>query len=102
MSRLELERAPAEGRNVDGEGELCYSRALGKFTLWVQREYPGAVWGWMLLDGDDAIAFGDGEDRADAERQLTGAVAELCPDLLPPAPPRPLLFGADGRPLELD
>lgn len=99
---LALERAPAEGQSAAGEGELCYSRALGRFTLWVQREYPGAVWGWMLLDGDDAIAFGDGEDRGDAERQLSAAVAEFCPELLPPAPPRPLLFGADGRPLELD
>jgi hypothetical protein len=101
MSRLELERSPAEGRTDAGVGELCYSRALGRFTLWVQCEYPGAVWGWMLLDGDDAIAFGDGVDRDDAERQLTESVAELCPELLPPPAPRPLLFGADGHPLEL-
>lgn len=98
LSRLELERSPGEGRDVNGGGELCYSRALGKFTLWVQREYPGAAWGWMLMDADDAIAFGDGEDREDAERQLSAAVAELCPDLLPPPPPRPLLFDASGRP----
>jgi hypothetical protein len=98
LSRLELERSPAEGRDAAGVGEQCYSRALGKFTLWVQCEYPGALWGWMLMDGDDAIAFGDGVTRADAERQLADSVAELCPELLPPPPSRPLLFDASGRP----
>ena len=76
VSGLELERSPAEGKDSNGEGELCYSRALGRFTLWVQREYPGAAWGWMILEGADAIAFGDGVTRADAERQLTEALAE--------------------------
>ena len=98
LSLLDLERSPGEGRDANGVGELCFSRALGRHTLLVQREYPEAAWGWMLLDGEVAIAFGDGVDRDDAERQLSEAVAELRPDLLPPAPAPPLLFDAGGRP----
>jgi hypothetical protein len=95
MSRLGLERSPGEAA-----GEICYSRGWQSFTLWVKRELDGGLWDWILLDGSDAIAFGDGITQADAERQLTEAVAEHCPELLGPPERRPLLFDASGRPFE--
>lgn len=67
-----LERVAGESR-----GEVVFRRDFRGFTLWVKHEYDGAPWEWLIFEGTDAIAFGDGVTQQDAEEQLGAAAAEI-------------------------
>jgi len=81
--RLELKRIPGEDRR-----ELVFYQQVGELHLWVKNEYEGAPWEWILYEGRDPVAFGDARDQETAERYLSEAVREHCPDFEEPTIPK--------------
>lgn len=81
--KLELRRIPGESR-----AELVFYQQWGPWHFWVKNEYDGAPWEWILYENKDAVAFGDAPDQQEAERLLTEAVREYCPEFEQPTIPK--------------
>lgn len=89
---MNLDRIPGEG-----PGELVYSGRRAGFTVFVKKEYAGAPWDWVILEGKDAVAFGDAESKEDATDQMLQVLDVHSPPPPEEAPTRGGLVGLVGR-----